>query len=277
VISIPGPIAVDATDASLSSGEGFTWNGEAYTHEGIPADDANGVAAFGGGSPFYFSTNGALYSVGQAVDGYTPGPATLVCYLEGTLIATPEGERAVETLAIGDVILTADGRAVPVKWMGRQRIRNGIFASPKMEPVCISAGALGQGLPHSDLYVTAAHGMIWHGMVVNAGAMVNGTTIRFVPMTQMPPVFTWFHIETEGHEEILAQGAPSETFVDYVGRSAFDNYQEYLDLYGAERIIPEMKHPRISAQRMLPNDLRAQIGLPAYGAELEAEAATWRW
>jgi hypothetical protein len=141
-----------------------------------------------------------------------------------------------------------------------------------MEPVCISAGALGQGLPHSDLYVTAAHGMIWHGMVVNAGAMVNGTTIRFVPMTQMPPVFTWYHIETEGHEEILAQGAPSETFVDYVGRSAFDNYQEYLDLYGAERIIPEMKRPRLSSQRMLPDDLRALLGLPAYGAEIEAEA-----
>ena len=200
-----------------------------------------------------------------------------MCYLEGTLIATPTGERALETLAIGDLILTADGRAVPVKWVGRQQIRNGVFASPKLEPVCIAAGALGQGLPHRDLHVTAAHGMIWQGLVVNAGAMVNGTTIRFVPLTEMPPVFTWFHIETEGHEEILAQGAPSETFVDYVGRSAFDNYQEYLDLYGAERIIPEMKHPRISAQRMLPNDLRAQIGLPAYGAELEAEAATWRW
>jgi len=32
VISITGPFAIDATDASLSSGEGFTWNGESYTH-----------------------------------------------------------------------------------------------------------------------------------------------------------------------------------------------------------------------------------------------------
>ena len=211
----------------------------------------------------------------QTVPAVLPGVNTFpftVCYLEGTLIATPSGERTIETLAIGDQILTANGRAVPVKWIGRQQIRNSIFASPRMEPVCISAGALGNGLPHSDLYVTAAHGMIWHGLVVNAGAMVNGTTIRFVPLAQMPPVFTWYHIETEGHEEILAHGAPAETFVDYVGRSAFDNHQEYLDLYGVERIIPEMKRPRISTQRMLPAALRTQLGLPAHDAEIEAEA-----
>lgn len=196
-----------------------------------------------------------------------------VCFLEGTRIATPSGERAVESLAIGDLVLTADGRAVPVKWIGRQRIRNhSIVASPKMEPVCITMGALGNGLPHADLYVTAAHGMIWEGLVVNAGALVNGTTIRFVPLSEMPEVFTWYHIETEGHEEILAHGAPTETFVDYVGRSLFDNHQEYLDLYGAERIIPEMKRPRVSAQRMLPDHLRARLGLPSFGVEIAAEA-----
>ncbi len=196
-----------------------------------------------------------------------------VCFLEGTLIATQEGARAVESLSIGDLVLTADGRAVPVKWVGRQRIRNHpITASPKLEPVCISAGALGDGLPHTGLYVTAAHGMIWEGLVVNAGALVNGTTIRFVPLSEMPEVFTWYHIETEGHEVILAHGAPTETFVDYVGRSLFDNHQEYLDLYGAERIIPEMKRPRVSSQRMLPEHLRARLGLPAHGAEIAAEA-----
>jgi hypothetical protein len=197
----------------------------------------------------------------------------LVCFLEGTRIATPTGERAVESLAIGELVLTADGRAVPVKWVGRQRIRNhAILASPKLEPVCITAGALGNGLPHSDLFVTAAHGMVWEGLVVNAGALVNGTTIHFVPLSEMPEVFTWYHIETEGHEEILAHGAPTETFVDYVGRSHFDNHQEYLDLYGAERIIPEMKRPRVSAQRMLPDHLRARLGLPAHGAAIAAEA-----
>jgi len=248
---------------------------------------------FGGPFAGSFSSGGGTFVVlgdGPQVDVYGivadpdafVAPATLppldtstftVCFLEGTRIATPEGERVVESLAIGDLVLTADGRAVPVKWIGRQRIRNHpIFASPKLEPVRISAGALGDGLPHRDLYVTAAHGMILEGLVVNAGALVNGTTIRFVPLSEMPETFTWYHIETEGHEEILAHGAPTETFVDYVGRSRFDNHQEYLDLYGAERIIPEMRRPRVSEQRMLPAHLRARLGLPDHGAAVTAEA-----
>ncbi len=234
----------------LSDGDPFFPTYQAY---GMVADPDNFVA------PDFLPT--------LSTDPFT------VCFLKGTRIATPEGERAVESLAIGDLILTTDGRAVPVKWVGRQRIRNHpVLVSPRMEPVCISAGALGDGLPHSDLFVTAAHGMIWEGLLVNAGALVNGTTIRFVPLSEMPEVFTWYHIETEGHEEILAHGAPTETFVDYVGRSHFDNHQEYLDLYGAERIIPEMKRPRVSSQRMLPEPLRARLGLPAHGAEIAVEA-----
>ncbi|HEV7455359.1 MAG TPA: Hint domain-containing protein, partial [Roseococcus sp.] len=155
-----------------------------------------------------------------------------VCFLAGTRIATPDGERLVEDLAIGDLVLTADGWAVPVTWMGRQRVFNHRFGLHEgRAPVCIGAGALGEGLPHTDLFVSANHGMIWEGLVVNAGAMVNGTTIRFVPRDALPAEFTYFHIETEGHEVVLANGAPAETFVDYVTRRHFDNYQEYLDLY----------------------------------------------
>ena len=50
-------------------------------------------------------------------------------------------------------------------------------------------------------------------------------------------------------------------FIDYVGRSGFDNYDEYLEIAGADRLIKEMPFVRISARRLLPaNGLR---GLPA--------------
>ncbi|WP_051539784.1 Hint domain-containing protein, partial [Sulfitobacter sp. 20_GPM-1509m] len=135
------------------------------------------------------------------------------CFLTGTRIATPSGETAVEDLRIGDVVTTADGRTVEVKWMARQTYRQfrNMALPEKHAPVCISAGALGHGLPHSDLYLTADHGMILDDMVVNAGAMVNGDTIRFVPLSEMPAEFTYYHVETEHHDEILANGAASET------------------------------------------------------------------
>ena len=52
-----------------------------------------------------------------------------------------------------------------------------------------------------------------------------------------------------------------KAFIDYVGRSGFDNYDEYLEIAGADRLIAEMPFVRISARRLLPaNGLR---GLPA--------------
>ena len=193
------------------------------------------------------------------------------CFLPGTRIATSQGEIAVESLSIGDLILTADGRSVPVKWVGRKTMTTSVFLDDTMLPVCISAGALGNGLPRQDLYLSANHAMVMDGVLVNAGAMVNGGTIRFVPMAEMPKTFTYYHIETEAHDEILANGSASETFVDYVGRKGFDNYGEYLALYGADRIIPEMKRLRVSSRRQLPQALREQLGVASFEDAVSAE------
>ncbi len=185
--------------------------------------------------------------------------STYFCFAEGTLIATETGETVVERLQIGDPVRTEDGRIVPVKWIGRQAV-NKLFAGSRMEPVRIRAGALGGGLPHNDLTVTADHGMIVDGLVINASALVNGGSIDWVPLDELPDRVTYYHVETEDHDVILANGAPAETFIDIPGRVAFDNYQEYLDLYGAERIIPEMGRPRISARRLVPDAIKARLG-----------------
>jgi hypothetical protein len=182
------------------------------------------------------------------------------CFAVGTMIDTPDGQRAVEALEIGEMVLTLDGGSVPVKWIGRQALHKRTTSFEK-QLVCIRAGALGQSVPCADLTVTADHGMVIDGYVVNAAALVNGSTIDFVPMAELPDGFTVYHIETEDHDVILANGAPSETFIDYRARSHFDNHDEYLELYGAERIIPEMPRPRISSARMLPKGVRARLGL----------------
>ncbi|WP_082176086.1 Hint domain-containing protein [Pseudaestuariivita atlantica] len=186
---------------------------------------------------------------------------SVTCFLAGTQITTPEGERAVETLEIGDLIRTADGTAVPVKWLGRQTVRTLMTASPKLEPVRIAKDALGPNVPHADLTVTGDHGMIVDGHIINAAALVNGTTIRFLSLEAVEVDFVVYHVETEEHDVILANGAPAETFIDYLGRRNFDNHDEYLALYGAERIIPELPQPRISAARHLPAHIAQRLGI----------------
>lgn len=185
---------------------------------------------------------------------------SMYCFAEGTLIETPTGPRKVETLAIGDPLLTAEGKTVPVKWLGQQTIRKFLNGN-RIQPVRIRAGALGDGLPRRDLTVTGEHGIVIDGLVINAAALVNNSTIDWVPLDEIGDSVTYYHVETEEHDVILAEGAPAETFIDYLDRRSFDNYQEYVDRYGAERIIREMDAPRISAARLVPDAIKARLGI----------------
>ena len=225
-----------------------------------------------GGNNYYLPYNIADYDVGANFP--SSGSTALfsdnaiafpLCFLAGSMIATPKGECLVEELAIGDLVQTADGRDVAVKWLGRQTQTApavNLRLPMRAQPVRIRAGALGDGLPNSDLTVTADHGMVIDGLVINASALVNGTTIDWVPLAELGNSLTVYHIETEAHDVILANGAPSETFIDVAGRAAFDNFAEYLSLYGTERIIPEMKYHRITTQRLLPNALKMRLDIP---------------
>jgi hypothetical protein len=180
--------------------------------------------------------------------------ADIVCFAAGTLIATPEGERAVENLRFGELVCTEDGREVPVKWVGRQTIVKR-FAGERAQLVKISKGALGN---HTDLFVTGDHGMVIDGYILNASVLVNGLDIDWVSLDETPERQTVFHVETDKHDVIIANGAPSETFLDVRSRQVFDNFQEYLDLHGSEELVSEMSSRlRISAKRLLPASLRA--------------------
>jgi hypothetical protein len=183
------------------------------------------------------------------------------CFLTGTHIATPGGERPIETLQPGDLVLTADGTATPVLWVWQQKITNIFGLGEARTPVRVAAGALGAGCPSRDLIVTADHALVVDGMLINAGALVNGTTIRFEPLSRMPAEFTYWHIETEAHAVLMAENCPAESFVDYTPREGFDNHAAYLERYGQDRLIEEMPMIRISTPRLLPPDLRARLGI----------------
>lgn len=182
------------------------------------------------------------------------------CFGPDTAIATPDGARVVSELAMGDCILAADGHAVAVKWIGRQDLIPA-FMAETARPVYIEAGALGDSLPERDLIVTPEHALAIDGVMITAGALVNGSTVRHLGLAEMPHSLTVYHIETEGHAVILAEGQPAETFIDYAGRKAFDNYSEFEALFPEKANIPEIGMPRISAARQVPAPLKARLGL----------------
>jgi hypothetical protein len=227
------------------------------------------IGTNGPSGPTFFSNSNAPFS--SLPITYSTAPFT-VCFLAGTSIGTPAGETQVENLAVGDLVLTADGRAAPVKWVGIQTVVS-VFADPlRSFPIHISAGALGAGLPIRDLRVSPDHALFLDSVLVQAGALVNGTTI--VRETAMPERFTYFHVELEDHALILAEGVPAETFLDTVTRQRFDNYAEYEALYGdTGATIAEMDAPRIKSARQLPAALRARLAARAEAAGTAVAAA----
>ena len=189
----------------------------------------------------------------------SPVPGSPNCFLAGSLIATPSGERCVEDLRPSDLVLTREGNAVPVLFNFHQRVKIRPICPERLQPVRIRSGALGPKLPHSDLTLTGDHGVVIDDVIINAAVLVNNDTIDWVPLEELIDGFTVYHIETENHEIILANGLYSETFLDVATRCQFDNYQNFLDLYGADRLIAEMNRPRISARRLVPDRIKKLV------------------
>jgi hypothetical protein len=88
---------------------------------------------------------------------------------------------------------------------------------------------------------------------------VNGVTIHRVPLAEMGETFTVYHIETEEHEIILANGAPAETFIDNVSRRVFDNYAEFEALYGDVPEMEELPYPRAMSVRQVPDWVQRKL------------------
>ena len=185
--------------------------------------------------------------------------AGIGCFYAGTLIATPDGERAVETLAAGDLVLTASGAAKPIVWLGRSVISSRFADPARVAPIRIKAGALGENLPTRDLLVSPGHAILLDGVLVHAGAMVNGASI--VRETDMPVVFTYYHVDLATHEIVLAEGAPAESFIDGVEEMDFQNWAERPATAAAT--VEELAYPRAKSARQLPRATREMLAARA--------------
>lgn len=154
----------------------------------------------------------------------------VACFLRGTLIRTPDGEAPVESLSIGDEVVTLGGLAEPIKWIGRRAYSTRFLAmdSP-VAPVVIRAGALSEGVPARDLRVSPEHALLVDGVLVPAIDLVNGRTV--VRELEGDTV-EYFHIELADHAVVYADGAQAETYINHANRKMFANWPEYFRLFG---------------------------------------------
>lgn len=259
------PTSSSGANSHASSSSGNTYGLDVY-----------GIDFTAGGTTYNIYTSSGSFNLVNSSFGNTSlltlDSTNAPCFCAGTLISTPDGDRPVETLKAGDLVLTVDGDAVPVRWIGRRAVEP-CFADPlRSQPIRIRQGALGNGLPARDLLVSPDHAMFLDGLLVQAGAMVNGVSI--LRETRMTKRFTYYHIETPDHSLILAEAAPTETFVDNVDRMAFDNWAEYEALDSERAPVMEMPYGRVKSARQLPVRLRAKLNssAAAYQADMQIAA-----
>jgi hypothetical protein len=189
--------------------------------------------------------------------GAVTAQVEVTCFMPGTRIRTPSGEVVVEVLKVGDLVLADDGRALPVRWIGRQTVSTIFGDKMRVLPIRIKAGALKENVPARDLRVSPDHAVLIDGVLAQAGALVNETSI--VREANAPSILTYFHVELDDHSIIFAENTPVETFVDNAERLRFDNWAEHEALYPAGKPIAELPYPRAKGRRQIPARIRDML------------------
>jgi Hint domain len=184
------------------------------------------VGEYRGGGLYLYTNNS--YALGSTPT-ITHTTFNIPCYVTGTLIRTVAGDVAVESLSIGDEVLTASGEVRPIKWIGRRSYAGRFVAGKRaLLPICFKEGSIDEGVPQRDLWVSPKHAMYLDGVLISAEFLLNGVSV-----TQPDRVddVSYFHVELETHDVILAEGAQSESFVNDDSRNMFNNAHEFAVLY----------------------------------------------
>ena len=241
-----------------------------------PADPQNVFIFNSGGNIEQLDITGAHdLQLGVAADG----SLTLFeapCFASGTRIDTPDGTTAVEHLVPGDVVRLAGGGSAPVRWVGHRRVDLRRHPRPEaVRPVRVRAGAFGPGLPRRDLRLSPEHALLLDGVLMPVHVLVDGHAV----VQEAPDRVTYYHVELDRHDVVLAEGLPAESYLDTGNRAGFANgvvaslHPDFA--LGSTKVEPcaslVLAGPQVEAARALLRKNRqhqlAGAGFPKYGTQ----------
>lgn len=176
----------------------------------------NAVLTFPGGetvvlqgiSPAMVNQPGMLHAMG------------IPCFAAGTMIRTPQGERAVEAIRAGDLVVTPQGE-VPVLWQGARRLGPAdLAARPYLRPVRLAPGAVGNrcGLRLSPQHAVLVPGQ-GGGRLIRALHLAEATGgCGPAQVAHGVRQVSYHHLLLPAHGLVWANGALAESF--YPGKMA---------------------------------------------------------
>jgi hypothetical protein len=152
---------------------------------------------------------------------------TAVCFAAGTLITTLDTPRAIETLKVGDVVMTRDNGPQMIRWIGgSKQSTKKLKANPNLHPICIKRNALGTDLPQEDLFLSPQHRVVVRSTIVERMFDCPEVLVAVKHLVGVPGIsvaheikeVTYFHMLFDRHEIVWANGAESESM--YLGEEA---------------------------------------------------------
>jgi hypothetical protein len=129
---------------------------------------------------------------------------------------------------IGDLVATHSSGPARVKWIGHRCIDCRRHPAPfKVWPVRVQAGAFREGVPRRDLWLSPDHAVFAEGVLIPVKHLINGTGV----VQEETAEITYFHVELEQHDVLLAEGLPAESYLDTGDRANFANGGVTIALY----------------------------------------------
>lgn len=162
----------------------------------------------------------------------------IVCFLDGSMIRTPSGDVAIEDISAGNEILTRTGAEITVQrvtWVGKAHcvVRPELSDDQAGYPVRILKDAIAEGVPFKDMLITAEHCLFFDEKFIPARMLVNGRSIFF---DKSITSYDYYHLETERHSVIIADGMLTESYLDTGNRRAFGQKGNIFTLPSAHNL-----------------------------------------
>ncbi len=272
-IKVNGVELLSSPDKIKFGGGGDTFEGDAYFFvEGIklfflaPTNDVNFADATLVGGDLTLNIEDRVsdndFNGNSTIDGGTTEvgngifniqTSKTVCFAKGTRILTPEGERPVEFLEVGDLVETVDHGSKEIQMIIHREIS---FPEWKNDhkPIEIKAGSLGDGLPRRTLCVSPQHRILIANTATRE-AFGNGewlvpakalTHLKGIRQKMGCRTVAYFHLVFDQHEVIFSEGAKTESM--FPGPMATQSLSKdcQSELF---KIFPELQSETVESAR----------------------------
>ena len=195
----------------------------------------------------------------------------LVCFAKGTQIETANGEQvAVEDLAQGDLVLTADNGLKEIRWIGCQRISaDTLSQNPNLRPIRIQPGALGAGLPEQELIVSPQHRMLVRSKIAQKMFDDDEVLVAAKQLVLLDGIdivddleeVTYYHFLFDQHEIVFANGAETESL--YTGPEAIKSLSQDAreEVFAIFPELTEVDYEALSARPLVSGRKGRQLAV----------------